>query len=1137
MSVAVSYLAWTLAEMGRQVRCLIPPDSVRPFAHPLVEWAELRPEPGPDDLRADLIITTIAPTWRRVVLAAQRSGAIGRLMFWHHHGPIPPGYGCVLARVAPGAAAPGWARDVLLPPASWALYQGGEPTGQAVVVPGASRQKGGDVALAVARLMPDVPWYVLPGRASEQELAPWRALPHATVALQGLPPAAWLAHARAVLSPSRAETYGLAIAEAAARGVPVVASDLPGPRFALGDVARYFPVSAQPAEWATALAAALAQEPRRLRLPPYADVVVGALGAAGRSAAGLSAAPIAAQPAAPAVVRRPAAPVPALPAARRPASAPTASSPVHSWPLGSKLHIGCGPKHIRGWLNTDGKPGAPDGVVDLEHPEQLPVAHFGSIYACHVLEHCYPADTLRILLGLIRALQPEGLLLLAVPDLRRAVQWPDTGRGDPNNPIFGNLRRDCHEYDRHKQIFWRERLEQLLASAGGEEIREWSPDEHPEIAAVADWSSHDEISLNMCCRAPARPHLTAEPVDQPDDPQPRCHPDGVDVSVILGTVNRPAMVQECIDSVRTSLQGSGYTHEIVVAYGAEDDPSLSWLREQPDVLPICGGMDGAIPAFNRAYLAARRGRYVAQINDDVLVEGDALAVAIRRLDERPGLAVVVFASSLDGGKTRYVPRAEDGVVHPNQLVARREAIEDVIASGFGAFWGDEAARTHKTYGGDTILGMWLHRLGWHVERCDDVRCLDRCRTQEAKDALRKSNMVGYAEHRTEMAERYPRAEFSAPIVRADDGWPHVYVPERGQLPRRSPAAAGPPERVLHISLRRGDTPSHPSLEAALDSLGMYRCLRWSEIQQQRGPQAVRDETLQAIREHRPTLIWMQVQQHSVFSERALLAAMRAAAPPGCLIVSWTGDVRTDEGEPCQPWQVAQCQGIDLFLASNCSYPVDLKLRHQVPARTGYMLCAADEWQNRPRPDARPADWAGAGRAVLVGGDHLCYQRSTRLEILRAVHVALPGQLHIYGQGQWGDLPHSGPITREQRGYLHAVAGAIISHSLFTKLRRYTSGRLPDALLCGGAPVVCQAFDDWEGLGVRDGEHLLVWRDSADLVELLRDWLRPERAEDRRRMAAAARQHALQHLTWPAAIEGMMAIVRAERLRRACGGRR
>lgn len=279
MAIAASYLAWTLADLGHEVRCSIPEGSPHPWEHALVEWVHCLPIMGPPDWTADLVITTISPAWRRTVIAAQRARARGRLIYWHHHGPVPPGHGCILARVAPGEPAQGWAREIVLPPGSWALYEGDgeEPTGSSIVVLGATRAKGGDVSLAVARQVTDRPWYVLPGRAGGRELPPWRALPHAVVAMPGLPPSIWLDRARVVLSPTRAETYGLAMAEAAVRGIPVVTSDLPGPRHALGDVASYLPAGAPVSEWVAALRAALEQEPRRLRLPIYADVVEAAL--------------------------------------------------------------------------------------------------------------------------------------------------------------------------------------------------------------------------------------------------------------------------------------------------------------------------------------------------------------------------------------------------------------------------------------------------------------------------------------------------------------------------------------------------------------------------------------------------------------------------------------------------------------------------------------------------------------------------------------------------------------------------------------------------------------------------------------------------------------------------------------------
>lgn len=276
MSVAVSFLAFTLCQMGHAVRG-VGLTGAPPWTHPRMTWAR----PGEADFAADLVITTIQPQWRRFAAAAVAAGAAGRTVYWHHHDELPPAEGCILAAPPAFPEAP-----ICLPPSSWAAEEGGEATGSAIVVPGAGASKGGYLAAQAAFLCPELRWFVLPCRHAPHDLSRWREL-GADVAGGPLPPRQFLAKARAILSPTRAEVHPLALVEAAVRGIPVVCTDLPGTRAALGASAIYVAADATAKEWSAALRRALASPLPRLRLRPYTEVVfdaLGQLGAARRAA-------------------------------------------------------------------------------------------------------------------------------------------------------------------------------------------------------------------------------------------------------------------------------------------------------------------------------------------------------------------------------------------------------------------------------------------------------------------------------------------------------------------------------------------------------------------------------------------------------------------------------------------------------------------------------------------------------------------------------------------------------------------------------------------------------------------------------------------------------------------------------------
>lgn len=252
MAIAAAFLAHTLIGLGHDVR--------RRFG-------------SITDDAVDLIITTISPTWRRTVARAS-PGALARLVYWHHAGGVPDGYGCMLAAPPAIERQAGWRRQVVLPPSSWAVEAGGSCIGREILIAGAGPAKGGHVALAVARRCPDLWWYVLRGRSSPADRAGWHELGRAELAPGVVEPGQFLSRARALLAPTRFDVHPLLLVEAAVRGIPIVCTDLPGTRCAAGDSATYVPIAAPVETWEAALRSALERPtPPRLRLRPYADVV------------------------------------------------------------------------------------------------------------------------------------------------------------------------------------------------------------------------------------------------------------------------------------------------------------------------------------------------------------------------------------------------------------------------------------------------------------------------------------------------------------------------------------------------------------------------------------------------------------------------------------------------------------------------------------------------------------------------------------------------------------------------------------------------------------------------------------------------------------------------------------------------
>jgi predicted SAM-dependent methyltransferase len=148
-----------------------------------------------------------------------------------------------------------------------------------------------------------------------------------------------------------------------------------------------------------------------------------------------------------------------------------------------KLHLGCGKRHIPGFVHIDAVPYPHiDHVATIDNLNFIPTDSVELIYCCHVLEHFKRNDVVRVLKEWHRVLIPGGKLRVSVPDFAALVQvYAKT----PNlklviGPLFG---RQDYLYNIHYNVFDRASLTEQLKEAGYGSVEpyDWRNTEHASV--------------------------------------------------------------------------------------------------------------------------------------------------------------------------------------------------------------------------------------------------------------------------------------------------------------------------------------------------------------------------------------------------------------------------------------------------------------------------------------------------------------------------------------------------------------------------------------------------------------------------------------------------------------------------------
>jgi GT2 family glycosyltransferase len=106
----------------------------------------------------------------------------------------------------------------------------------------------------------------------------------------------------------------------------------------------------------------------------------------------------------------------------------------------------------------------------------------------------------------------------------------------------------------------------------------------------------------------------------------------LDLSIVIVNTNTLDLLKDCLESVYRNTTGIEY--EVIVVDNNSIDGSVDMVRTQfPTARIIQNDRNLGFPVSNNSGFAASTGRYVLALNPDTIVQGNALEVVVRFLDE------------------------------------------------------------------------------------------------------------------------------------------------------------------------------------------------------------------------------------------------------------------------------------------------------------------------------------------------------------------------------------------------------------------------------------------------------------------------------------------------------------------------
>lgn len=564
------------------------------------------------------------------------------------------------------------------------------------------------------------------------------------------------------------------------------------------------------------------------------------------------------------------------------------------------------------------------------------------------------------------------------------------------------------------------------------------------------------------------------------------------LSIVTGTYNRFVRLQRFLASCREQIP-AGIEYEFVLTGVAGDEPTLTHLRQQPDVkLIVHEGLLGAVKAFTDACERAT-GKYVLIANDDVEIVAGSILRALVHLEDNPHVGGIAFQDNRlnkDVFKAAYVPGIRNGVsvsIPYIQIGMVRKWLGDHVG-----WWSLHGTFPARTYGADNAMSAAIWETGYEIVEAPGCQAIDHME----HDELRTLNATP------------PDGGEHPDSVAYYDRWPHgPHIPNAVTVSAPKPNAREIGLRVLYLPIYEAGNGAAQlrqreqkrGLRDALAKLGMVYELDYLKYQHRTSD--LWQELVRILNTFQPDIMLTQAHATDVLT----LETMRniRAHCPRLVMVNWNGDY----------WPEGQ---LDLRMINWMRY-VDLALVVNADILKPYedVGIPAAYWQIGFEKPAGDLPAVKAHDVVFLGQNYNNYRREFGETLLSMVDEGV--DVGIYGN-YWVNptSPPQDSVAKTQCIYpdctydflqgeaLYKAAKITVANNPFPDALGFVSNRIFQALAAGGSLMLHQYVKGLDKLtGLKAGVHYIEWKTYDELKQWIRYFLDPAHETERQRIVEAA----------------------------------